>query len=220
MSSASLQKRFEKALPSAPRSAEAAVRALELADKQPKDSSRMVVLTRVLNAITEILGRIDSGKVASASSDFEVLLSLLEQPEVLTELKQRDPLAGAKIRGLKREMELLDKEGGCVPASEAAKLLGISRAAIHKARIGQRLLGIPRGQNQFQFPVWQFSRGKILPGLREVYSVLAVNEWMKASFMLSPNTRLGKQTPLSLLRSGEIDSVVRAAQLYGVHGAV
>lgn len=220
MSNGALQKRLTKVLPRASRQvAEVAVRTLEIAEKQPKDSSRLVVLVRVLNAIVEILERIDAGKVASASSDFEVLLSLLEEPAVLTELKQRDPLAAAKIRGLQKKMKLLDRGGGSVPAMEAASILGITKAGIHKARSESRLLGLPRGQNQYLFPVWQFSGGKILPGLKEVYSALDGSEWMKASFMLSPNTRLGKETPIAVLQRGDIERVVQAARLYGEHGA-
>ncbi len=220
-----LQKRLQKAIPRAPqRVAEAAVKALEIAEKHPKDSSCTVVLVRVLTAVVEILDRmdsaIDSSKVASASSDFEVLLLLLEEPSVLAELKNRDPLAGAKLRGLRMQMNLLEKEGGCVSALEAGKILGMSKAGVHKARSEGRILGLPRGQNQYLFPIWQFPNGKLLPGLKDVYAAIQGNEWMKASFMLSANSRLAEQTPAALLQLGQIKPVLQAAKLYGDHGAV
>ncbi len=215
-----LEERFKKAAPNAPMVAEAAVCAVEVAEKQPKDSSRLVLLTRALKALGAIFLKVDSGKVASASTDFEVLLLLLEQPEVIAELSQRDPLASAKLRGIRAQINILKDEGGCVSAEEAGDILGIGKAAVHKARGEGRLLGLPRGQNQYAFPVWQISSGQILPGLREVYAALDCDAWMKASFMLSSNTRLNNEAPLALLRRGETDRVVQAAKLYGEQGAV
>jgi hypothetical protein len=173
-----------------------------------------------LSVILEILDKTDSGKVACASSDFELLLSILEQPEVLSELSKKDPLASAKLRGLKAQMHLLESEGGCVTAEDAGKLIGITKAGIHKARSEGRLLGLPRGQNQFLFPVWQFSEGRMLSGLKEVYAELDCDPWMKASFMLAKNTRLNGKTPLASLKRGETEKVALAARLYGEHGAV
>lgn len=91
--------------------------------------------------------------------------------------------------------------------------------AIHKARSEGRILGLPRGQKQFLSPVWQFSSGKILPGLKEAYDAIDGSPWMRASFMLSPNTRLNDQSPLAVLKRGEIARVVAAAKAYGEHGA-
>jgi len=184
------------------------------------DSSRTVVLVRALKAIIQVLDSIDAGKVACASSDFELLLSLLEQPEVLGALSTKDPLAAAKLRGLHAQLQLLDAEGGCVSAEDAGDLIGIKKAAVHKARAEGRLLGLPRGQNQFVFPVWQFREGRLLNGLKQVYAQLDCSPWMKASFMLSANTSLNDESPLTVLRRGEIEKVVKAANRIGEHGAV
>ncbi|MDR3617577.1 MAG: hypothetical protein P4L53_28730 [Candidatus Obscuribacterales bacterium] len=215
------EERFRKAVPKAGEMVtEVALQTVELAEAQPKDSSRVVVLIRSLKAILGVLEKIDASKVASASSDFEVILSLLEEPEVISELSKKDPLASAKLRGLRAQMQIAQAEGGCLPAEEAGEMIGIGKAAVHKARSEGRLLGLPRGQNQFAFPVWQFSSGKILTGLKDVYAALNCDPWMKASFMLAKNTRLDGETPLSVLRRGEIARAVQAAKLYGEHGAV
>lgn len=225
MNSASMKERLERAIPKAPDYlAEVAVKTLEVAEKQQKDSGRTILYVRVLKAVIEILenieSEIDTGKVASASSDLEVLLALLEESIILEHLKSKDPLAGAKLRGLRKQLDLLEKEGGCVSSSEAAEILKMSKQGVHKARSEGRILGLPRGQNQYYFPVWQFPNGKLLPGLKEVYAAIDANDWMKASFMLAPNTRLNNQSPLDVLRSGAIGPVIEAASLYGEHGAV
>jgi hypothetical protein len=38
------------------------------------------------------------------------------------------------------------------------------------------------------------------------------------SWFISPNTRLSGRSPLSMLREGQVEPVVRAAQLYGEQG--
>jgi hypothetical protein len=222
MKSGFLEDRFKKAVRKAGEQVtEVAVRTVEVAQDEPKGSTRRVVLVRALQAVLDSLERIDDfDKVASASSNLEVVLALLEEPDVISQLAQSDPLANAKLRGIRAQAKLTQAEGGCISAEEAGQLIGISKAAIHKARIEGRLLGLPRGQSQFVFPIWQFDSGQILAGLKDVYASLDCDPWMKASFMLSPNTRLSKETPLALMRRGEIEKVVTAAKSFGEHGAV
>jgi hypothetical protein len=218
---ASQEERLRKAVPRAQEQVtELMLLTLETAESEPKGSSRTVVLIRAIKAILQVIGNIDAGKVASASSDFELLLSLLEEPEVIATLSKKDPLASAKLRGLQAQLQILEAEGGCVSAEEAGALIGIKKAAIYKARTEGRILGLPRGQNQFVFPVWQFTEGRLINGLKQVYAALECSPWMKASFMLSPNTRLNDDTPITVLRRGEIDKVVQTCKLLGEHSAV
>lgn len=225
MKNAPLKERLERALPKTPEIVvEAALKTIEAAEKEPKGSAKNILLVRLLSAVLTALERIDTdvetGRVASASSDFEVLLSLLEEPAVLTHLKGSDPLAEAKLRGIRKQMELIDKGGGCVTASEAAEFLGMTKQGVHKARTEGRLLGLPKGQNKYLYPVWQFPKGKILEGLKDVYSAIDGSDWMIASFMLAPNERLNKRTPIEAMKRGQIAKVVEAAKLFGEHGAV
>ena len=68
--------------------------------------------------------------------------------------------------------------------------------------------------------MWQFPKGKILEGLKDVYSAIDGSDWMIASFMLAPNERLSKRTPIEAMKRGQIAKVVEAAKLFGEHGAV
>ncbi|MBX9770853.1 MAG: hypothetical protein K2X29_05760 [Candidatus Obscuribacterales bacterium] len=206
--------------------AEATVQVLQAAEMTgKKDNLSRVVLVRVLRALTSILqhtNQLESKleSAASASSDYEVLLNLLELPEVQAALGKTDPLAPAAVRGLRAVDELIQAEGGCASGEKAAEILGMSRQAVDKARKESRLLALPRGQNRYIYPVWQFDRGKILPGLKDVYRQLpSMGPWAVASFMLSANTKLKDASPLDKLRSGDVESVIAAARAYGEHGA-
>jgi hypothetical protein len=43
---------------------------------------------------------------------------------------------------------------------------------------------------------------------------------MQLRFFTSPHERLGNETPIEALRSGEVNDVVRAASGYGEQGAI
>ena len=138
----------------------------------------------------------------------------------LAVLRQQDPLAPARLRGLREREKLLQVEGGTVGVDEAAALLGISRQAVDKRRRAGKLIGLTLGRRGYMYPVWQFSQGGTLPGLEEVLTELRGHDpWMQAIFMLSENTRLSGQAPLHELRHGHVDDVRRAARMLGEHGA-
>ena len=78
------------------------------------------------------------------------------------------------------------------------------------------------GSKGYLFPSWQFESGKVIPGLFEVIVTLEQNlvpDWDKLRFFLSCDYRLKGETPIAALRSGSIESVVKAAKLYGVQSA-
>src|SRR5438067_1077180 len=52
--------------------------------------------------------------------DYTALIQLLEQPEILAELRSCDPLAPARLRGLHFQTRLLDAEGGTGSAEQLA----------------------------------------------------------------------------------------------------
>ena len=43
--------------------------------------------------------------------------------------------------------------------------------------------------------------------------------WTFTAFMVSPNARLDGETPLAVLRRGELNNVMRAVEAHGEHGA-
>jgi hypothetical protein len=177
-----------------------------------------VAVARAIGAILKLSNEGHLELPASAPSEFDLLLSLLQHSEVQKVLPSQDPLAQAKIRGLLAQQQLLQAEGGCVTSEEAAKLLGIRRQAIDKRRAGGKLIGLLTGRT-YSYPIWQFDQGQTVPGLEATLKALEVRDpWMQTAWMLGGNSRLEGQSPLQALRNGENAKVLKAASAYGQQG--
>jgi len=180
---------------------------------------REAFFRRSLRAIEE-LQAMDERKLAEAvqaSTDYSVLVSALTSDEALATIRARDPLAGARLRGIEAKRQLLEAEGGSISSTEAAKLLKISRQAVDKRRRENKLLGVELGKKGYHYPTWQF-------GLRNLGDVLGVlddrDEWEKLNFFLNPSDVLDDRTPLEVLQAGkgQLTDVINAAASYGEHG--
>jgi len=90
-----------------------------------------------------------------------VLVSALQTEEALASIRARDPLAGARVRGLEAKRKLLEGEGGTISSAEAAKLLRVTRQAVDKRRKEGKLLGLEFGRKGFRYPTWQFGLPKV-----------------------------------------------------------
>lgn len=195
--------------------------------ERPSHLVQSSFVARALTALARLVADVDPdllSDAARADSDYAVLLRALERPEALAELRAQDPLAPARLRGLREKEWVLQAEGGTVVADEAAALLGISRQAVDKRRKSGALIGLTLGRRGYAYPTWQFGReGEgTLSGLSDVLSDLrghGHSPWAQAVFMLSANTRLDGDTALNALRAGRIDEVRRAARTMGEHGA-
>ena len=91
-------------------------------------SFRAAFLARGFNALARLAAESDPDvlrEAVGAASDEAVLVEVLQQPHVMAELGEHDPLAPARLRGLDERVRLLAAEGGTVGATEVARLLGI-----------------------------------------------------------------------------------------------
>jgi hypothetical protein len=150
--------------------------------------------------------------VENEISDLKELVEVLERPEVLSDLRRQDPLAAARLRGLRAKKQLLEAEGGVVSGRELAQAIGITRQAVDKRRLAGKLIGIDLGKRGYAYPVWQIG----LDGMDTVLAELAeVDPWTQALFMLTANNWLNGETPLVMLRRGEREEVLAAARLFG-----
>ena len=138
-------------------------------------------------------------------------------------MRDKDPLAEARLRGKRRMGKILEAEGGSVGAAEAAAIMGVSERSLEERRRGGTVLVLPVGDERYAFPRWQFdgdSQDGLVPGLSRVLRSFSVTcPWMQAEFMLAPEDRLGDRRPLDVLKAGEVDVVARAASAYGEHVA-
>ena len=182
-----------------------------------------IFFSRVLTALTRLEDELPREQIDAASAaptDYMVLLEALTSPSVATQLTAEDPLAAARLRGVERQQVLLKKSGGVLKGAQAAELLGISRQALDKRRRQGRLIGLTQGRRGYAYPVWQFEHGRTLSNLENVLGRLRDHDpWMQLTFFLNANDRLDGSSPLDLLRSGKVESVLEAAASYGEHGA-
>jgi hypothetical protein len=187
------------------------------------DPARMIAVTRAVRAVSKAIENASVAAIAdaaTASSDLEVVVRALQEPETIQALKTDDPLGPARLRGLRERERLLSIEGGTSSAEDVANHLNITRQAVNKRRQQGTLIGLDAGRHGYLYPRWQFIREGTLPGLEAVIEALEKHDpWMQHVFMVSPNGRLDDVTPLEALRSGRLDDVLKAALAFGEHGA-
>jgi hypothetical protein len=216
----SAREEYEETIRTAPDNVvEAAARILELSRKPNLGP----VVSRVLHAVADATTQLSqqaANHAASERTNMGVLLRIMEEVAALG-LEAEDPLANARLRWIVHRRRLAHAEGRPLPTREVEALLGISRQAVAKARADGRLVGLPSGSGQYVYPSWQFGESGVLPGLREVRRALRDGDdpWSFTAFMVSPNARLDDETPLAVLRRGELNDVRRAAEAHGEHGA-
>lgn len=98
---------------------------------------------------------------------------------------------------------------------DVARLLGKSRQAVSADR---GLLRLEMRDGEIGYPVFQFDGRRILPGIREVISILgpvAASPWTIASWLTSPAAALDDRAPVQALRDGNIEAVTAAARQTG-----
>ena len=131
------------------------------------------------------------------------------------------PKARALLRGIEMSRQLLKETGGAFSGEQVQGLLGVTRQAIDKKVKDLSLLAVPGPSNHRYFPAVQFSEsGTPLPGLKDVRAKLPMqNPFAILDFLVSPNDLLDGAKPIDLLRGGQKDLVVRAAELQLEQGA-
>ena len=188
-----------------------------------RDDLRNAVLTRVLSLTWQAMERVPSRtlvEAASASSDQQALLRILEAPEMALPDADVTSIEAARARGIEARDQLIKAEGGSWAVQRVAKYLGLTRQAVDKRRKANKLIGLALGRHGYLYPSWQFSKNGTVPGLEDVLLELRRHDpWAQVIFMLSPNDRLDGTPPLRALREGRIDGVKMAASLFGEHGA-
>lgn len=88
-----------------------------------RKDAKVIFLTRAIRALVTLVKEVPVEEATAASSDYDLFLALLHQPEVMQAFPSRDPLAEARIQGLMAKRQLLEAEGGCISSPEVAKVL-------------------------------------------------------------------------------------------------
>ena len=130
--------------------------------------------------------------------------------------------AKALLKGVQIAQNDLKESGGAYDLDQVRVLMnGISRQMVdRKVREGS-LLAVPGPSNRRAYPTVQFtSDGTVVPGLKAVQDALPTdNPWAVLNFLVRPDPRLNGRKPIDLLKAGEIDLVVDAAQRMGQQGS-
>lgn len=194
------------------------------ADKE--ESVRSAFIQRATRAMLLLATKSTAADLRTALSketDLEAVIIALESKLDLLMESDEDPLRSARLRGFRMKRQLLEKGGGTMSTAEVAKLLGLTPQAVHKRRRARKLLAVKVGTRSLAHPVWQFGgEDGVLNGLEDVLTSLdeTLGPWMTLAFFLNENSALGEgTTPLEALRRGDVAQALRAARMYGEHGA-
>lgn len=179
--------------------------------------------SRILRAYHELEASLPGTvleQAAGAPTDFLVALEALTSAPAISQIED-DSLLAAKMRGLKRKMQMVQIAGGVLSSEQVAQMLGISRQAVDKRRSSNQLLALTQGRRGYGYPSFQVQDGKTINGLEEVLTQLrALDPWMQMVFFTSANERLGGKTPIESLQEGLIKEVKAVASGYGEQGAL
>lgn len=195
------------------------------ADNGPADATngtslRAAFLDRAISVIERIASTIDELRLKAAldaGSDSAVLtaLGLIQDPTAPTSSSAADPLMAARTRGEQAKRDILAAQGEMLSADGVAARLGNDVAEVERRRHDGLLVALPLPSGAWAFPAWQFADGELLPGLEDVLrSLPAPGPWSRILFLQSGDPYLNRETPLELIRRGEIEPVRRLAAAY------
>jgi len=134
----------------------------------------------------------------------------------LLESYQRAPAAVRRqvdllLRQAEDDRAWTDQLGPVYTQGQVAELLGKSKQAVSTDK---GLLRLDMRDGRVGYPVFQFEGDRILPGMQDVVRALApvaATIWTVASWLTSPASDLGGETPLERLRRGEVSDVTELA---------
>lgn len=136
------------------------------------------------------------------------------------ELPARADVAAAHLRNVRRAfVQRRRLLADAITVSEASDLLGIGRQALHDRLKTSGLLAV-KDRGKWRFPLWQFDPDGpdgIVQGLPETVRALRgpISDLGKVRWFLTPKDALDGEVPLTALREGRGDAVVRAARSLG-----
>ncbi len=176
---------------------------------------RQAFETRATHAIARLAREAPLESLAAAMaapSDAGALARILADMATDDAARRIDPLATAIARGAAVRADLVQAAGGLLLATQVAALLGITRAAVDKRRLAQRLLAL-RVRGDWAYPAVQFQDAGVLEGLADILAEMAdASPWSVLDWLLNADAALGGATPLAALRAGRVAEVRRLAR--------
>lgn len=169
-------------------------------------------LARTADAATveEVLG------MADAFSGLGVAMQRVATSEAAA---VRDPLAAARLRGVRAREELIERAGGLLRLGEAAARLGVTTQAVTGRRSRGTILSVQMPNGEWVYPAVQFTEHGLLPGIDSfVRAFVDADPWSQLAVLLAPSSRFGGMTALELLEEGREAEARSIAKSYGEQG--
>lgn len=112
---------------------------------------------------------------------------------------------------------LLERAGGGLSLTEGARVLGITRQALHKRIKAATALGMMDG-NELVLPRLQWDTTgkevKFVPGIADIVKLFKrAGGWSALQFLLDPDPNL-RRAPIDALRAGDVEPAIAAARAY------
>ena len=120
------------------------------------------------------------------------------------------------LRQAEDDQAWTDQLGPVYTQGQVAELLGKSKQAVSTDK---GLLRLDMRDGRIGYPIFQFEGDRILPGIQDVVRALApvaATSWTVASWLTSPSSDLGGETPLERLRRGDVPEVTVVADRLAV----
>jgi hypothetical protein len=181
---------------------------------------RAAFVDRAITVVERLTDTVDEPRLRAAleaDTDAAILtaLGLIENPSGEPAAPGPDPLATARLRGEQAKRDILAAQGNMLDPDTVAARLGWSSEVVEERRQAGLLLALPLDHDTWGFPTWQFTEEGLLSGLEQVLrSLNAPDPWSRILFLQSGDPYLDGQTPLELIRRGEIEPVRRLAASY------
>ena len=149
-------------------------------------------------------------------TDAEMMVSFATTAEAFPELStvRIDPLSRARARGVGLRQQILMRDD-MLTLAEAAQALGLTPPAVNDRFRAGKLIALQAGARGRRYPAWQFEDEIIGAPLEAVLAVLkGLSCWTIYRFFTTPESTLEDETPLEVLRRGDIEAALQAARLF------
>lgn len=178
------------------------------------------LLERLTGAVVKRIERVPEKtalNLLKQGTDAEMMVSFATTAEAFPELStvHIDPLAKARARGMGLRQQILARDD-MLSLAEAAQTLGLTPPAVNNRFRAGKLIALEAAARGRRYPAWQFEDEIAGRPLEAVLNVLkGLSCWTIYRFFTTPDSALEDETPVEVLRRGDIEAAVEAAKLFG-----
>jgi hypothetical protein len=182
-------------------------------------------LSPAAHELARLYGFDRAGALSQLARQLEAVARQIElSARLLAEVEAKDSASrSSETQFAELGDALLKQAGGKLTLTESARLLGVSRQALHKRiKTGSVLAMMAKGATGspiLVLPHAQFvslnGRYEVVPGLPDLLRLFENSgEWSALQFLVEPDPNLAGRKPLDVLVDGHVNDVLAAARAY------